>query len=143
MRQTEKIWRHSKECRALSDEDRKAILEAADLGRFSKTRYRSPPNNGTRPEEETDCSHFVNEIYGRANFAFQYSPTSTIGCLSVFKEAGEANAKPGDLVLYLGHVGILDDQGMVISATRGGPGRRSMRDQAGHGKSKIICWSCP
>ena len=139
--------------------DRKKIVAAADPKNFSQSRYRSPPGDRAKTEEETDCSHFVNEIMKRNGFAFPYLPTSSLGCLSVFKEVPEKEASPGDLILYPGHVGFVTEDGLVISATQGGIQKRSQlepRDprfiptisrlkkrQAGKGTWKILRWSCP
>jgi hypothetical protein len=115
-----KKWK-PQNCKEMTDYDRDRILEIADPVNFSKTRYQSPPSKDATIEEETDCSHFVQEIYNRAGFKFTYSPTSTFNCLQVFQETENSKeVKPGDLVLFYDHIGIFTKDGRVISATVGG-----------------------
>jgi hypothetical protein len=116
-------------CHEMTNSDRKKILELADPKNFPTTRYGSPPDPSLPIEQETDCSHFVEEIYKRAGFNYPYTATGEIGCLGrVFNQKSEVDGLPGDLVLYDGHIGILNKEGKVISATRGGRLRRSTKD---------------
>jgi hypothetical protein len=112
-----KAWK-PKKCRELTTEDRDKIIKISNPENFPKTRYVSPPD-ATKPiEVETDCSHFTNEIYRRTGIDFPYVPTSLMRCLEYFKEVPMDEAKPGDLVLYKGHIGIYTGNNLVISATR-------------------------
>jgi cell wall-associated NlpC family hydrolase len=90
---------------------------------------------------------------------YPYANTPSFECLSVFKEIPREQGKPGDLVLYRGHIGILSKNGSVISATVGGVRHRSKLNSddpeflpsitelpiglAGSGKPKVMQWSCP
>lgn len=146
-------------CRELSNLDRQKILNLADPKNFLHTRYQSPPHANSRIEDETDCSNFVNEIYRRAGFEFPYADTSLISCLKVFREIPANQLNPGDLVLYSGHIGVVNDTGDVMSATWGGKQRLSMlpssdarfipaikilpKDQAHPGSWKALRWGCP
>ena len=58
---------------------------------------------GTSPEKGADCSGFVMAIYGR----FGVSLPRMVGAQSYCgKGVSLAEAKPGDLVVYSGHIGI-------------------------------------
>ena len=153
-----KAWT-PKLCHELGNSDRQKILELADPKNFVHARYQSPPQAGAKPEGETDCSNFVNEIYRRAGLEYPYADTSLISCLKVFREIPADQFKSGDLILYSGHVGIIDSAGDLISATWGGKEKRSMlpsddarfipaikklpKDQAHPGPWKALRWSCP
>ena len=148
-----------KNCFEIGDSTREKILSIANPSHFLKTRYQSPPDRTKPIEEETDCSRFTQQIYKKAGMEYLYSGTATFHCLNVFKEVSQDQGKPGDLVLYRSHIGILSKNGNVISATVGGPKKRSQLDpenpdflpsitelpvdQAGSGTYKIIRWSCP
>ena len=119
-----KAWK-SKKCRELTTEDRDKIIKISDPENFPKTRYASPPDTTKPIEVETDCSHFTNEIYRRAGIDFPYVPTSLMRCLEYFKEVSMDEAKPGDLILYPIHVGILNKNRKIISPGRGGKKRFS------------------
>jgi hypothetical protein len=109
-----------KYCHEMTDQDRKKILSISDPKLFGHTRYHQKPGGSDSIEEESDCSSFVNEIYRRAGFDFPYSPTSDFRCFSVFSLSPVKEFKPGDLILYPGHIGIMTSDGQVISATMGG-----------------------
>jgi len=148
-----------KSCRELSDKDRQQILQFADPKNFPKTRYKQTPGVRHPIEAQTDCSNFVNVIYQRAGFDYEYASTSALSCLSVFKKIAVQDLKPGDLLLYPSHVGILTAEGDVISATVGGekmvsklnPGhpefrpaiRKLMQRQISTDPTQILRWSCP
>lgn len=146
-----------KNCHELTDQDRESILKLADPANFSKSRYESPPDSSRPIEAETDCSRFTQQIYERAGMDYLYFSTSTFQCLSVFNEVDQTAGKPGDLVLFNGHIGILSKSGRIISATRGGPGGRSRLKSddpnflpsitelpmGQFGKGKILRWRCP
>lgn len=73
-------------------------------------------------EPETDCSHLVHDIYGQAGFPYDYSTSREL-------YIGNANftrvraPQAGDLVVWLGHVGIVMDpkQHSFFSFVRSGP----------------------
>jgi cell wall-associated NlpC family hydrolase len=150
---------HPKKCTSMTEAIRRTLIAAANPEDFKNSRYKSPPREGTKIEEDVDCSSFVNEVFRRAGIEYPYTPTANMRCLKTFSEVPQSDAKTGDLILYQGHVGILDDDGLVISATVGGPGRRSMRlptdpgflsaitrlkrDQVHAGKWVILRWRCP
>jgi hypothetical protein len=149
---------HPKKCTSMTEAIRRTLIAATHPENFKNSRYKSPPREGTKIEEEVDCSSFVNEVFRRAGIEYPYTPTANMRCLKTFSEVPQSDAKTGDLILYQGHVGILDDDGLVISATVGGPGRRSMRlptdpgflsaitrlkrDQVHAGKWVILRWRC-
>jgi len=152
-----KKWKPAR-CQEIGSETREKILTLSDPRNFPKTRYVSPPGKDAKLEDETDCSHFVQEIYKQAGLEFHYSPTSTLSCLKVFQEVSSQDARPGDLVLYSGHVGILSGDGMLISSTIGGRVTRySTRDPSDKkfksaitrlpiysdfGRPKFLKWRC-
>lgn len=148
----------AKNCHVPTDNDREKIVEAADPKNFPQTRYASPPAKGAPIQQETDCSHFTQEIYRRAGLEFPYTPTSLMGCLSNFEEIAQENLQAGDLVLFKGHIGIMTKDGKVISATKGGErgyARRSITDPLFKSSisiknkdnfkefSKGLRWRCP
>jgi hypothetical protein len=148
-----------KNCSEVSDKVRNKILEFANPEHFLKTRYASPPSETKKIEEETDCSHFVQQIYHRSGLDYPYIPTSAYRCLSIISEVKKEDILPGDIILYRGHVGIYSKDKKVISATLGGTNRRSMLepsdpnfvpsitnlpiDQAYNGEWKALRWECP
>ncbi len=74
---------------------------------------------GTSPENGADCSGFVMAIYGR----FGISLPRTVGPQSYCgKGVSLAEAKPGDLICYSGHIGIYIGGGKMVHAStpRGG-----------------------
>lgn len=111
------------QCRAMSKNDRLRLLELADPENFPRTRYRAGSRHGI--EKETDCSHFVHEIYRRAGFKFGFQTTKNLKNAPEFELLPERAAKPGDLMLFRGHVGIVDEDGSIISATRNRRHRKS------------------
>ena len=149
-------WR-PQQCRELTEDDRMKIIKIADPKNFPKTRYALPPKKNAAIEEETDCSHFTQEIYRRAGFDHPYAPTSALSCVKTFKEVNSETATYGDFVVFPGHIGILDKSGHIISATKGGRRRQSTLDpsdknflpsitslpQNTFGKPKFLRWSCP
>ena len=151
-----KAWK-SKKCRELTEADRDKIIKISNPENFPQTRYASPPDTTKPIEVETDCSHFTNEIYRRAGIDFPYVPTSLMRCLEYFKEVSIDEAKPGDLILYPKHVGILNKNGKVVSSRIGGSQRLSTRhyNETGFiqsiaelqlksfGKPAFFRWECP
>ncbi len=148
-----------KNCAEMNESIREKILSIASPSHFLKTRYKSPPDNSKQIETEADCSRFTQQIFERAGMYYPYANTPSFECLSVFKEIPREQGKPGDLVLYRGHIGILSKNGSVISATVGGVRHRSKLNSddpeflpsitelpiglAGSGKPKVMQWSCP
>jgi cell wall-associated NlpC family hydrolase len=67
------------------------------------------------PYSKLDCSHFVHDAYKDAGLEFPYSDTKHYDTLLVgkyFRKLDKAEEpKPGDLVLFSGHVGIYDPDG--------------------------------
>jgi cell wall-associated NlpC family hydrolase len=151
-----KSWR-SKKCREFTTNDREKIIQISDPKNFPHTRYASPPDITKPIEVETDCSHFINEIYRRVGIDFPYVPTSLMRCLKYFKEVSNEEAKPGDLILYPKHVGILNKNGKIINSRVGGRQRLSTRhygeegfvpsiaelELSSFGKPTFYKWSCP
>lgn len=105
-------------CHALAEEDRERILAIADPDNFPATRYRRGPNSARGIEKETDCSHFVHEVYKRAGLPYGFAPTAHLANSREFDLLPEKEARPGDLMLFRGHVGIIDEKGKIISALR-------------------------
>jgi NlpC/P60 family len=61
------------------------------------------PERGTQ-----DCSHLVNEIYVRAGFSYPYTNSFDLYAgIANFKRV--KNPRPGDLIVWPGHVGIVFD----------------------------------
>lgn len=147
----------SQGCHGLGNADRARILEMADPKNFPSTQYAKPPASGALIEDETDCSHFTQEIYKRAGYDFPYAPTSMMDCLSTFEKFEPDSLPPGDLVLFNGHVGIWTKDGKVISATVGGPDEKSKDRTNPNFKTAVtiaepkyfgsvvigLKWSCP
>lgn len=54
----------------------------------------------------TDCSHFVHGLYQRAGFPYDYAPSGDLYAgLDQFQRV--FNPQPGDLIVWLGHAGIV------------------------------------
>jgi|GEM_PF-4836058 len=105
-------------CRSLSDKDREQILQIAAPDNFPATRYRRGPSSRKGIEKEADCSTFVHEVYKRAGLPYGFRPTASLGEAREFDVLPEKEALPGDLMLFPGHVGIVDEEGKIISALR-------------------------
>ncbi len=105
-------------CRPLQENSRDRLLAIADPTNFPRTRYRRGPATERGIEKETDCSHFVHEVYRRAGLPYQFLPTARLGDAEEFDILAEREAEPGDLMLFRGHVGIVNKDGRIISATR-------------------------
>lgn len=108
--------RSSGSCQPLTSEERERILSAANPSNFPRTRYRRGPSSLSSIERETDCSRFVHEIYRRAGLPYAFRATKDLGDAQEFDILPEAEAQPGDLMLFRGHVGIVDEDGQIISA---------------------------
>lgn len=103
-------------CRPIGWEERRALLEQASPERFPASRYRR--GSPKRIEVATDCSHFVHEIYRRAGLPYAFRSTRELKAAPEFELLPETDALPGDLMLFRGHVGLVDKAGRIISATR-------------------------
>jgi hypothetical protein len=59
-------------------------------------------------ETELDCSHFVQYLYEQAGLYYGYAPSRTLyEGMDGFKRV--AHPRPGDLIVWRGHVGIVVD----------------------------------
>jgi hypothetical protein len=103
-------------CKPLSMRDRMDLLSLASPGNFPATRYRRGAQ-GTSLDKATDCSHFVHEIYRRAGLGYGFRDTSQLKSAPEFALLPEEEAMPGDMMLFRGHVGLVDHDGRIISAT--------------------------
>jgi cell wall-associated NlpC family hydrolase len=68
-----------------------------------------------------DCSHLVHAIFEQAGFPYQYANSASIySGVSEFRQVGRP--RPGDLVVWPGHVGIVINPGQhsFFSALRSG-----------------------
>lgn len=95
--------------RTLTPDDRLSIIAAALDARVRHS--------------QRDCSHLVHAIYEQAGFPYGYAPSSELyaGAES-FQRVKQP--KPGDLVVWRGHVGIVikPSQHIFFSLMRSGPG---------------------
>jgi hypothetical protein len=103
-------------CRPPGPKERELLLSQADPWMFPGTRYRR--GSAKSIEKETDCSRFVHEVYRRSGLTYSYRSTRDLREAPEFEVIPENEATAGDLLLFRGHVGILDEEGLVISATR-------------------------
>src|SRR5262245_36357304 len=94
------LYTHSpdRSCQPLTAEDRPRRLEAANPVNFPATRYRRGPSSRRGVEKETDCSHFVHEIYSRAGLPYSFRPTNELAKAKEFDILPEREAKAGDLM---------------------------------------------
>ncbi len=70
---------------------------------------------GTSLTNGADCSGFVMSVY--ANFGVSLPHSSTADRRMGYDVGGLANAQPGDLVCYSGHVGIYAGNGRIVHAS--------------------------
>lgn len=94
---------------SLTDNDRLSLIAAA-----FDTRARDSDN---------DCSHLVHTIYQQAGFTYSYAPSSDLFAgVEGFQRVKKP--KPGDLVVWRGHVGIViqPPQHIFFSVLSTGPG---------------------
>lgn len=102
-------------CQPLTRAQREELLSLANPDHFLGVRYRK---GGRDLATATDCSHFVHQIYARAGLPYGFRPTRELRNAPEFELLPESEALPGDLMLFRGHVGIVDQDGWIISATR-------------------------
>jgi NlpC/P60 family len=72
-------------------------------------------------ETELDCSHFVQYLYEQVGLSYGYAPSKTLyEGMDGFKRV--AHPRPGDLIVWRGHVGIVVDpeETTFLSALRTG-----------------------
>lgn len=68
---------------------------------------------GTSLTNGADCSGFVMSVFAHFGISLPHSSAAMQGC---GKEVSYANAQPGDLICYSGHVGIYMGGGMIVHA---------------------------
>src|SRR5256885_3336550 len=90
--QQKKHWR-----RMVSFAEGKAILEAAWTHRSSIDGIPYKP----------DCSHLVHEIYSLVGLDYDYAPSTDLYYNHVASFRRVFHPQPGDLIVWLGHVGIV------------------------------------
>ncbi len=105
-------------CFRMTWDKRQEVLSLADPANFPGVRYRKGPRDRAAIEKETDCSSFVHEIYKRAGLPYNFRATRDLKSAPEFQVVPEFAARPGDLMVFRGHVGIVDLDGQIISATR-------------------------
>jgi hypothetical protein len=72
-------------------------------------------------ETELDCSHFVQYLYEQAGLYYGYAPSRILyEGMEGFKRV--THPKPGDLIVWRGHVGVVvdPDETTFLSALRSG-----------------------
>lgn len=137
-------------CQPLTDADRTVLLLIANPANFPSTTYRKGPRPGKTIETETDCSNFVHQVYERAGLSYAFRTSHTFRDAPEFEEIPEEEARPGDIFWMRGHVGLLDAEGKVISATRvrkrRGPSSISRLDKQSfrkvRGKRVVLRYRC-
>jgi len=80
------------------------------------------PTVNSDPDSETDCSHFVHDVYEQAGFPYEYITSNDLYIGSInFTRVHKPQA--GDLVVWRGHVGIVLDpkEHSFFSSVRTGP----------------------
>lgn len=73
---------------------------------------------GTDPNTGADCSGFIQYVY--RNFGISL-PRSSYEQLSAGREVSYANAQPGDIICYSGHVAIYMGGGQIVHASNSAP----------------------
>lgn len=68
----------------------------------------------------TDCSGFVMSVYAHFGVGLPHSSGAQRGC--GYDVGGLANAQPGDIVCYSGHVGIYIGNGQIVHASTAATG---------------------
>ncbi len=73
---------------------------------------------GTSLTDGCDCSGFVMSVFANFGISLPHSSYALAGCGS---EVSYANAKPGDLICYAGHVAIYIGGGQIVNASSSAP----------------------
>ncbi|HKW77276.1 MAG TPA: NlpC/P60 family protein [Terriglobales bacterium] len=71
---------------------------------------------------ELDCSHFVHRLFERSGLPYAYAPSISLYKGEVTQFRRVYRAQPGDLIVWLGHVGVVVDPAAqtFLSALRSG-----------------------
>jgi len=95
---------------------------AARLHAERKPRPGRPPKVGVKVRQRTlDCSHFVNYVYQRAHLPYRYASSEELyEGVDAFRRVFDP--RPGDLIVWRGHVGIITDpnENKFVSVLRSG-----------------------
>lgn len=75
---------------------------------------------GTSLTNGADCSGFVMAVYAHFGVGLPHSSGAQRGC--GYSVGGLANAQPGDIVCYSGHVGIYIGNGQIVHASTAATG---------------------
>ena len=75
---------------------------------------------GTSLTNGADCSGFVMAVYSHFGVGLPHSSGAQRGC--GYSVGGLANAQPGDIVCYSGHVGIYIGNGQIVHASTAATG---------------------
>ena len=75
---------------------------------------------GTSLTNGTDCSGFTMSVYANFGVSLPHSSGAQRGC--GYDVGGLANAQPGDLVCYSGHVGLYIGGGQIVHASTAATG---------------------
>ena len=107
-----KVQREAEEKRRKEEEQRRKSGQA--VVDFAKQFIGNPYVwGGTSLTNGADCSGFVQSVY--AHFGFSLPRTSTAQ-RGVGRAVSYAEAQPGDIICYNGHVGIYAGNGQIVNA---------------------------
>lgn len=127
----------------MSEDAREQILKIAAPENYPNTRYRKRPRSFPK---ETDCSHFVHHVYSSAGFPYGYQSSRSFSRAEEFQPVPARDAKPGDIVLFRNHMGILSSNYRIISATRQ---KKSIQELEAHAfprlekTDQVFRYKCP